>query len=292
MTRANSFDRWSLIELSFAALFLYSTLCFAQTAPALRTPAAGLVWRVQGDWKDVERGTPIRFADAIREGALLEPITLQAPHSITMLLPDGQRVLSECFTAEDCSRGVRVPSLPAYPSAFNMEMLNSMRAVLAQRDGLLNRPSAQAHTTSAKKDEFVATIATNLLAGPSAKATTAVEIGSVLSDLPSGNYHYDLRPLDHMHGIQSHLPLNKTSSACSIPVPAPGLYEIAIWDSLELERIDLVLAAVTPQDAQTRLNFIRAQKVLRQWDEQYYGWPIHILLRAYLQSMVEHRANG
>jgi hypothetical protein len=68
-------------------------------------------------------GRPIRVGDAIQPAALLQPADTAGDYSITILLPDGQHVLYECFTVADCARGFRVPSLFRKPDAFSVDML-------------------------------------------------------------------------------------------------------------------------------------------------------------------------
>ena len=94
---------------------------------------AGLAWQVQGTWQVGGKGAPVRTGDAIAPASLLQPSDTAGDHSITVLLPDGQRVLYECFTVADCVRGFRVPSLIHTPDAFAIGMLTRIGNVLSSR---------------------------------------------------------------------------------------------------------------------------------------------------------------
>ena len=267
-----------------------SPLSFGQTSPEINSQSSGIAWQVKGGWKDVGSGRRVHSGDGIRAGALLAPDPLQGPHSITMLLSDGQRVLSECFSPDDCSRGFRVPLLAAVPPAFNRRMLASIGAALVRRTGEVDHVPVQAYVTSARENELVSAIQTERKGDSLETNNSRVDVSAVLSDLPNGSYHYDLRPLNQKRAIQAHLPFEKVSSTCILPIPSAGLYQIAIWDSLDHQRVDLSLAVVNPQDFDIGRDFSHAQQLLKSWDDESYGWPVHSLLRAYLQSLVEQRA--
>ncbi len=111
---------------------LVCILLFLQGATALRAREvqAGLAWHVQGTWRVEGVAKPIRSGDAIEPASLLQPDEAAGPHSVTILLPDGQRVLYECFTAADCARGFRVPSLIRKPDPFALDMLARIGSIL------------------------------------------------------------------------------------------------------------------------------------------------------------------
>src|SRR5579871_4480840 len=75
---------------------------FALAPAQTSSPAgAGVAWAVRGQWLVDGAGSPVVAGGAIPPGSLLLP--QGAPnHSILVLLPDGLRLLFECFTAEDC----------------------------------------------------------------------------------------------------------------------------------------------------------------------------------------------
>jgi hypothetical protein len=257
------------------------------SAPLRRQKPTGIAWRVQGSWRQDDQKDPLRSGDAILPGALLMPVDLKATHSITLLLPDGQRILYECFTEEDCARGFRIPALIETPSSFAASMIRAMsqalagNRVLARTDPALDPTPApatgQAHTTVARRDEAFAVL----------DRERQASVSGALSALPNGQYSYNLQPLDRRQPARFHVALQKTTAACIFPVPAAGLYELSIWDSQNTPRIDLFLAAVGPEQADAIATFPKAKKLVAEWDEDYYGWPTHDLLRAYLQALMK-----
>ena len=104
----------------------------AAAAPLPPHPAepAGLTWQVRGSWHTEGNQTQIQTGDPIRQGLLLSTGEGESNASITVLLPDGQRILYECFTPEDCARGFRVPKLYRTPEPFAIETLARIRAAL------------------------------------------------------------------------------------------------------------------------------------------------------------------
>jgi hypothetical protein len=126
---------------SISRKFLASALLFATGAGSMQAKVvtAGLAWQVRGTWQLAGAGRPLRAGDAVPPASLLQPDDTAGDHSITILLPDGQRVLYECFTVADCARGFRVPSLIRKPDAFAVDMLARIGAILS------NKPDAAPH---------------------------------------------------------------------------------------------------------------------------------------------------
>jgi len=237
----------------------------------------GLAWQVQGTWQVEGKGTPIRTGDAIAPASLLQPSNTAGSHSIIVLLPDGQRVLYECFTVADCARGFRVPALIHTPDAFATEMLARIRAVLSSKratepDGRRTGPSTQ---TSRQEDVEVL------------DAGNHVRVAGLIGGLPKGNYTYDLRPLDPTYPPQFQLPLEKTAPSIELMLPAAGLYSITITDALNTPRVDLLLAAIHPAQSAHFESFDRAGETMEKWNDDYAGWPIDDFLRAYLESLMQ-----
>jgi hypothetical protein len=250
---------------------------FCITSLHAKTAIAGVAWQIQGTWQVAGEGTPIRVGDAIQPASLLQPDDKSGDHSITVLLPDGQRVLYECFTALDCARGFRVPSLHGQPDAFALEMLAQIRTVLAAKNhGVSNGYHAEP-TPQTSRDEAVAVL----------YAANRVQVAGLLTQLPKGRYTYDLRPLNSAYPPQFHLIVEKTAPSIDLALPAPGLYDVTITDALDTPRIDLFLAAIRPPQSADFESFRRAKEVMAQWNEDYTGWPIHDFLRAYLESLTQ-----
>ena len=248
----------------------------------LRAPT-GLAWNVSGTWQDVKSGKQIVTGSLVLPGSLVAPIKVEEAHSLTVLLPDGQRVLNECFTAQDCSRGFRIPPLTSRPPGFSSEMLDRMRRVIAQRQNNGKSDSSRHNfTTRARQGETVAVLAAQT--GRSGPAMYEANNDGAVDALPGGSYTYDLRLLGGSWYARSQQPLQKKNHGYLLFLPAAGLYQVSIFDGSNIERVELLVAAVQPEDAYIIGDFAKAQKVLGEWDETYSGWPIHALLRAYLQS--------
>jgi len=249
----------------------------------------GIAWRVRGSWQVNGKGRPIRTGDDLQPGSLLQPGALLQPssllqhgtgadnHSITVLLPDGQRILYECFTAEDCSRGFRVPSLYRTPEPLAVDMLARVHAVLADCENDLSTEPNTQQPTRLPRDESVAVLGTD----------NRVHVEGLAAHLSNGRYTYDLRPLDRAHPRQSHLVLEKNGPSITFALPSSGLYVLTITDDLNRPRVDLFIAAVTPaQSARLNQYFHDAKALMKEWSEYYQGWPIHDFQRAYLESLM------
>jgi len=274
-----SFEALSSVSLlSGGALLCFSFLTLP--APSLRAQEAqkapaGLAWHVQGIWQAKGKDAQILTGDPVQPGSLLQPSSEAANHSIIVLLPDGQRFLYECFTLEDCARGFRVPSLFRPPEPFAVDMLARIQSVLVRGN----------HAFSANiqpvprwpRDELVAVL------GPDDR----VQIAGLAAKLPNGRYTYDLQPLDPAYPRQSHLVLEKTAPSIALALPSAGLYVVTITDDQNTPRIDLFVAAVRPaQAASFQKSYSGAKALLKQWNANYYGWPIHDFQWAYLQSLM------
>jgi hypothetical protein len=256
----------------------------AQTAsPAIKP--RGIAWKVQGNWRlatpgsDSSQGRTLQAGSPVPPGVLLVAAAPEAQHSITIFLPDGQRILYECFTQEDCIRGFRVPALTEQPSEFAQHLLDQVSNQILRNAKQRPRAATEgaARTTPAKLDEALATI------DPKGKVT----VGGLLSALPDGAYTYSLTPLKDRESAQVHLTLQKTASTCLFTVPGPGLYEIALTDADSTPRINLFLAAIQPSQQAAFSSYPKAKKLLTEWDAEYYGWPLHDFLRAYLHALME-----
>jgi hypothetical protein len=238
---------------------------------------AGLAWQVQGTWRVGGKGAPIRVGDAIRPASLLQPGDTAGGHSITILLPDGQRVLYECFTVADCTRGFRVPSLISRPDAFAVDMLARIRAVLSARHSDLSNAHRAEPAPQTARDTAVAVL----------NSANRVQVAGLLAQLPKGRYTYDLRPLSPAYSPQFHLVLEKTAPSIDLALPASGVYDVTITDALDTPRVDLFLAAIRPAQSADLESFRHAKTMMTEWNDSYAGWPIDDFLRAYLESLMQ-----
>ena len=239
--------------------------------------SAGLAWQVRGTWQVEGTGRPIHVGDSIQPASLLQPGDTVGDYSITILLPDGQHLLYECFTVTDCARGFRVPSLIHKPDAFAVDMLARIRTVLARRPYDLSNGDRKNDRSQAARDAAVAVL----------DANNRVQVNGRLGALPNGRYTYDLRPLNHAHPPQFHLTFEKTTPSIDLALPAPGLYDITISDAASTPRIDLFLAAIKPEQSPDFQVFHAAKATMQKWNQDYAGWPIDDFLRAYLESLMQ-----
>lgn len=264
---------------TFLALLL--ALPIMTSTPAIRaqgtalTPS-GIAWRVKGSWRVDGASGFIRTGDPIPPGSLLLPNDLQAPHSVVVLLPDGQRVLYECFTEEECQRGFRVPSLYEKPKPFASELLARIRSVLIQ-----NRNMPQAKTQFKRplpREESLAAL------GPGHE----VSIAGLAASLPDGRYTYEFGDSEaHGSSFPKRSTFVKKGPSIHLSLPSTGIYDLIIRDGLNRPRIDLFIAAVKPEEApKLTISFWHAQELMGDWNDDYAGWPMDDFQRAYLQSIV------
>ncbi|MFL6304621.1 MAG: hypothetical protein ACJ72H_13875, partial [Candidatus Sulfotelmatobacter sp.] len=285
LRKVSGSDRLNLVMLPSTFLPLLSRVTFVflclvtmcASSPGTEKVNAGLAWQVRGMWQVDGASTPVRAGDAIQPASLLQPTDTAGDHSITILLPDGQHFLYECFTVADCARGFRVPSLIHKPDAFAVEMLSRIRTALAARTSDFSNGDRNSFGSQAARDEAVAVL----------DAPNHVQVAGRLIALPQGHYTYDLRPLNHAYPPQFHLALEKSARSIDLELPAPGLYEIAISDAASTPRIDLFLAAIRPEQSRVFQSFHIANATMQAWNEDYAGWPIDDFLRAYLESLMQ-----
>lgn len=260
----------SLRKMSLAAAICTGTLVHAQVKS---NAAAGIAWNVSGTWRVEGRREPILTGDAIQAGSLLEPGVENSGHSMTILLPDGQEILYECFTAKDCARGFRVPALYRAPEPFAAEMLARIRAVLVRQR---RQTAAAAKESHIARDEAVAAL------GPENR----IEIGGLAAKLSNGQYFGDLRSFDPRYPERSGIPLEKSGHSIALTVPGPGLYLLTIIDSMKWPRIEFMIAVEAAQESSIAKDFQKEHALLAKWRENYFGWPMHDFQRAYLKSLM------
>ena len=246
-------------------------------APNAGEAPSGIAWDVRGPWQVDGKGAPILSGDIVLPGSLLQPGEGTADQSITVLLPDGQRILYECFTVEDCARGFRVPSLYRRPEPIAIDVLGRIHAVLVRdRADLSTGPGSQ-KVHRLPRDETMAVF------GPDKR----VDVAGLAAKLSNGRYTYDLRALNHAFPRQFHLVIEKTGPSVSIGLPSSGLYAVTITDALNTPRIDLFIAAVEPaQAANLEKRYHDAKALMKEWNDDYENWPIHDFQRAYLESLM------
>jgi hypothetical protein len=123
-------------------------------------------------------------------------------------------------------------------------------------------------------------------------SASRVRVTGLLAALSPGHYSCNLNPLDPMY--QSfQLPIDKNEASLELKLPASGLYVATITDSMSTPRVELFLAAINPQQAGAYASFPQAKQVIAKWNREYFGWPVHDILRAYLESVSQsaHQAS-
>lgn len=267
---------FSSLKLITCSILSITTLSAATTqAQNVREAPFGIAWQVKGSWLVEGQGRVISTGDAIQPGSLLHPGEVPGNHSIVILLPDGQRILYECFVFEDCSRNFRVPTLYRKPDPFAVDLLARIHEVLI-------RGKTVSGSSARQKRPLPLDEALTML-GPDNQA----QVAGLGAEMPNGSYTYNLRPLNHAYPPQSHLVLEKTTPSITLALSAPGLYDLTIFDNLNTPRMDLLVAAVDPgHNAAFVKSFAEAKALMEDWNDDYQGWPLHEFQRAYLESLV------
>ena len=272
-------DKHSRAVVLCAALFAcfpIRALCVTHASihhPTQYVP--GIAWDVSGTWRLEGSRERVLTGDAIEPGALLQPGEGGSSHSITILLPDGQRILYECFSAKDCARGFRVPELYRDPSQFAAGVITRIRAVLVRQrsHSLINF----AVHSRAGRDEAVAVL------GPGNR----IEVSGLAGSLSDGQYSYDLNPIQSAYPPQTGVHVQKSGHSIALRLPGPGLFRLKIADALRNPRIDYLIAAVRPDDGDKIVNnFQKTHALFEDWNANYMGWPIHDFQRAYLEALM------
>jgi len=239
-----------------------------------------VAWRVIGQWQSNRDGKLISNGDALLPGSLLRPGGSGHDHSITVLLPDGQRILYECFASRDCARGFRVPLLYRKPLPLAVDLITRVNAV-ERRKSAQSKHEQEQSDSSASRDEAMALIGSD----------HKVVLAGLPAALSNGTYSYVVRSLSHLLVTQSRREFEKQGKFVTLTLPSAGLFDVLITDHLNTPRIDLLLAAVRqPVRARTIESFHSVEALLKDWNEDYQGWPVHEFKRDYLRSIVLHIA--
>ncbi|HEX4032124.1 MAG TPA: chitobiase/beta-hexosaminidase C-terminal domain-containing protein [Terracidiphilus sp.] len=256
-----------------AAMAMWTAGCVH--AEQLRNGALGIAWQVQGSWHEEGLSTALRTGDPVVPGTLLRPGAEAPSNSIIILLPDGQRVLYECFTQQQCARGFRVPQLYQTPDRFAVSMLALIRASLSRER--LNPGQGLSGESELPSDEAVVAL----------DPDHRVEVRGLTEDLPNGQYTYELRPLGFNRAIAARRMLDKHGAFVTLSIPSPGIYRATIFDKINRPRIDLFIVAARPALAPHLAERLRkVGGLLSTWNSSNQGWPVHPFQRAYLESVV------
>jgi hypothetical protein len=252
-------------------------LCGA--AVAAGSGATGMVWEKHGDWHLNGSPNALRLGEAIPPGGLVTADVEGSVHSIVILLPDGQRMLCECYEARTCSQGFRVPAITPQPLPAVWEMFVAVRNVL-----LLRPASAEtAFPALAGREEMA--VNSEMVAAVSPQGE--ISIAPALRVLPSGQYGLrvardgqttaatapSVQPLDW----------SAVQKLAQVRVGGPGLYRIRVSDQTQVPRFEIEVLATSPASLAAETAGLKmARETILKWTHE--GWNLHGFLRVYLES--------
>jgi hypothetical protein len=272
-----------LVALLFAlvadVLLATPLLCGPAVAVEAGSGASGMVWEKHGDWHLNGSSNGLRLGEAIPPGGLITAGAEGPPHSIVILLPDGQRMLCECYEAKTCSQGFRVPAIAPQPSPPVWDMFVAVRNVLLLRPATAETalPTATGRAEMAANFELVAAVS------PQGE----ISIAPALRALPSGQYGLRVATDGQTTAATapSVQPLNWSAAqkVAQVRIGGPGLYRIRVSDQASVPRFEIeVLATSTASLAAETAGLKMARETILQWTHE--GWPLHGFLRVYLES--------
>src|SRR3984885_11595598 len=259
-------------------------LCAPAMAPAAASgpPSSefsGMVWERHGDWYLNGSSTALRLGEAIPPGGLVTGSAESSAHSMTILLPDGQRMLCECYEAKTCSQGFRVPAITPQPPPAVWDMFVAVRNVFLLRPATAETalPTPAGRASMAINAEMVAAVS------PQGE----ISIAPALRVLPSGQYELRVATDGQTRAATapSVQPLDWSAAqkVAQVRVGVPGLYRIRVSDQTYVPRFEIEVLATPPASlvAETAgLKMVR--ETILKWTHE--GWPLHGVLRVYLES--------
>jgi hypothetical protein len=245
------------------------------------TGFSGMVWENHGDWHLNGSSDTLRLGEAIPPGGLVTAGAQASAHSITILLPDGQRMLCECYEVKTCSQGFRIPAITPPPSPAVWDMFVGVRNVL-----LLRPPTAE---TAFPMTPGRAAMAGNFELVAPISPQGEVSIGPALRVLPAGQYSL-IAARDGQQATDAPRPVIqpldwKPGQPVQVRVGHPGLYRIRISDQALVPRIEIELLAAPPASAAAESAALKqVRETILNWSHTHPGWALHPFLRAYLES--------
>jgi hypothetical protein len=242
---------------------------------------SGMVWERHGEWHLNGGSGNLRLGEAISPGGLLTASPQATPHSITVLLPDGQRMLCECYEPGTCSQGFRVPAITPQPSPAVWAMF------LGVRNALLLRPESAETAFAVPVGRAASTANVEMVGALSPQGS--VSIAAALRALPGGEY--SLKIAGDWPGTNPQPPSSQSlkwaagHSPALVHVGGQGVYRIRISDSTNVPRIDVEVLAVSPPLLPSEIaNLQQARETILRWSKIHEGWSLHSFLRVCLQA--------
>ena len=244
---------------------------------------SGMVWERHGNWHLNGSSAALRLGESIAPGGLLTAQAEGSAPSIVILLPDGQRMLCECFEAKGCAQGFRVPPIVPQPRSAVWEMFVAVRNVLLLRPASAESALPFEAGRAAMAGNF------EMVAGMSAQGEVSIAPG--LQFLPAGRYSLSVsreRPQTGDSAVPRVQPLDWSAggeSAARVRIGGLGLYRIRVSDQAYVPRIEVEVLATSPANASAEADALKqTRETILSWSHTHVGWPVHAFLRVYLES--------
>jgi hypothetical protein len=258
-----------------------ATTVVAESGPPSPNPT-GMVWERHGDWHLNGSSDTLRLGEAIPPGGLITAGAEGSTHSMLILLPDGQRMLCECFEAKICSQGFRVPAITPQPTPLVWNMFVAVRNVLLLRpiavEAAFPKPTGRAEM--AGNFEMVAAVS------PQGE----ISITPALRVLPPGQYSLSVMK-EGQQAAASTIPALQPLAWISgqpvaqVRVGGVGLYHIRVSDQAYIPRIEIEVLATSPASYPAEAAELKqTRETILDWSHTHEGWPLHPFLRVYLES--------
>ena len=224
-------------------LILLGAQAAAQLAPAIQPPVnhepaefSGMVWKKQGNWHVNGSTSTLRLGEAMLPGSLVTAGNDKID-SLTVLMPDGQRLLFECSEAHACAQGFRIPEMIHRPTSVTWAMFVAVRNVLLLRPATDTAPfpTPVGRAETAGRFEIVAPI----------EANGQISTATALRDLPAGNYLLAVSRYGQSSDAVTRQPLlwKKLADRGLVKVEGPGLFRLQVTDASDVLRLDIEVLA-------------------------------------------------
>ncbi len=254
-------------------------------AAGSETPGSGLsgmVWESHGDWHLNGSPTALRLGEAVPPGGLLTAGTGSPAHSMTVLLPNGLRMLCECYEAKTCAQGFRVPAISPPPGPAVWDMFLAVRNVLLLRPATAETPFPTLAGRAAMAGNFEMVSAVN----PQGEIT----IAPALRGLPPGKYALSItndgpQAAASTRPVAQPLDWTAGQKVAQVRVAGPGVYRIRVSDQAYVPRIEIEVLATSPASLAAEAAALnQTRETILRWSKVHEGWSLHDFLRVYLQS--------
>jgi hypothetical protein len=270
-------------QVLLGALLLCGPVATAAAGSEATEPEfSGMVWERHGDWHLNGSSEVLRLGEAIAPGGVITAGVEDSVHSLVVLLPDGQRMLCECYEARTCAQGFRVPAITPLPKPAVWDLFLNVRNVLLLRPRTAETafPNPAGRAAMAGNFEMVAAVS------PQGE----ISITPALRVLPSGLYSLSVMTeaqpatASTRPGVQS-LNWRAGEPAAPVRVGGVGLYRIRVSDQAYVPRIEIEVLATSPASLPAEAAGLKqARETILDWSHSHEGWPLHAYLRVYLES--------